>query len=167
MKAGDRFLIAIVGGVLIVVVVAFVVVLRRPAPTFAEENTAEGVVHNYLLALRQQDYVRAYSYLSPSLKGYPNSVEAFVENIQSNKYNFSLDDDSDTLEIESSRRLGIATETIEVSVRETRYYGGGIFGSNQYSNVFEMELQRENGAWKIATSDRYFIRCWMDKAGCK
>jgi len=167
MKADDKFLVAIVGGILLVVAVTFVAVLRRPPPTFTEENTAASVAHNYLLALRQQDYVRAYGYLSPSLKGYPSSAEAFVENIRSHKYSVAVDDDSVTLEIDSSRRLGMVIETEAVSVRETHFYGGGLLNSNQYSSSFEMELQRENGAWKIISSDRYFIQCWTDKTGCK
>ncbi len=167
MKSVDKFLFAVVGAVLVLVVIAFAVILRRPPPAFKSEDTTAGVAHNYLLALQQKDYARAYTYLSPSLKGYPKSMEQFVRDIRNYSYSFPLDDNSITLEIESTSPIAIGTEAEQVSVRETRFYQGGIFGSNQYSNVFDMDLQREGGAWKIITSERYFARCWSDTAGCK
>ncbi len=70
MKGTDKFLVGIVAGVLFIVIAAVVVVVRRPPPSYKEENTAEGTAHNYLLALQQQDYSRAYTYISFSLQGY-------------------------------------------------------------------------------------------------
>ncbi|MDE3088699.1 MAG: hypothetical protein KGJ80_04875 [Chloroflexota bacterium] len=168
MKVVDKSLIAIVVGVLLLVAVAFVAVLRRAPPTYEAENSAANVAHNYLFALQQRDYARAYGYLSPSLKGHPTSVEQFAEDIRNNGYSFSLTtDDSIALEIESSRPLGVPAGTEAVLVRETRFSTGGLFGNSQYSSTFEMQLQREDGAWKIVASEQYFLRCWTDKAGCK
>ena len=63
----DRFLLIILGviGVLIVVAIVFFFV-RRNNPTYKPNDTPEGVVHNYLLALNQENYEKAYSYIATS-----------------------------------------------------------------------------------------------------
>jgi len=77
MKNTDKFLVGIVVGVVVLVATAFAVALLRPKPTYQLEDTPKGVAHNYLLALQQEDYKRAYGYLSPTIEGYPTSAEAF------------------------------------------------------------------------------------------
>ncbi len=167
MKGADKLLAAIIIGVLLTVVAAVVIVVRRPPPSYREDNTAENIVHNYLLALEQQDYVRAYGYISPSLDSYPSSVDRFIEQVRGNKYAFPLDDDSITLEIDSSRNIGASDDLMQVSVRQTTFSRGGLFGSSQYSSLYDVQVKRENGAWKIRRSDRYFLSCWTQAAGCK
>ncbi|MFQ5854248.1 MAG: hypothetical protein ACE5LU_01190 [Anaerolineae bacterium] len=163
MKGTDRFLIGIVAGVVLLVGVAFAVAFLRPEPSYRPEDTPEGVAHNYLFALQQEDYARAYGYLSPTLKGYPASVEIFTEDIHDHRWSFRTDRDSVTLEVESARITG---NRVLVSVRETRFYGRRLFDSSQYTNTFDMKLQRENGAWKIIASDSYWLECWDELRGC-
>src|SRR5262245_57084040 len=116
MKSTDKFLIGIVIGVIVLIGIAFAVVLLRPQPTYQAEDTPEGVAHNYLLALQQEDYARAYNYLSPSLEGYPASADEFKEDIDRQGWQFhELADGSTTLAIESSHQTG---EQAEVSVQE-------------------------------------------------
>ncbi len=167
MKGTDKFLVGIVAGVLFIVMAAVVVVVRRPPPSYKEENTAGGTAHNYLLALQQQDYGRAYTYISSSLQGSPSSVDTFIEQVRGNKYAFPSDDNSVTLEIDSSRPIAGSVDRMQVSVRRTTFSRGGLFGPSQYSSLFDMELQRESGVWKIRASDRYFLSCWTQAAGCK
>ena len=166
MKGTDKFLIGVVVGVLALVCVASAVVLLRPKPTYLGEDTPEGVAHNYLFALHQKEYARAYSYLSPALTGYPKSLEAFAENIRRDAYSFPIDDDSITLEVQPGRGIAITSETVEVPVRETRFFGGGLF-SSESSSTFTMDLKRENGAWRIISSDSYFVTCWTARDGCR
>jgi hypothetical protein len=137
MKSTDRFLIGIVVGIILLVVAAFVVTLTRPEPTYQ----AEDVAHNYLLALQEEDHQRAYGYLSPTLEGYPVSVERFAENVEDSRWRFRLDADT-TLAVESVRVTG---NRAVVDVRESRFHG----------------------EWKIVDSDYYFARCWKDSKGCK
>ena len=73
MKSTDKFLISIVIGIMLLVVVAFGIAFLRPEPTYQSEDTPEGVVHNYLMALQREEYYRAYSHLSPVIPGYPDS----------------------------------------------------------------------------------------------
>lgn len=165
MKGTDKFLAAIVLGVVLLVIVSVVLVMTRPPPAYKEDNSAENVAYNYLFALQEHNYFRAYSYLSPSLSGYPPSVERFSSNLRGNA--LPPEDDSVTLEIASSRAAVSGTESVEVTVRSTQFTGGGLFGPSQHSSLFLMELQRENGAWKIVRSDRYFVICWTRAAGCQ
>jgi len=156
MKSSDKFLVGIVAGIGLLVVVAFVLVLTRPEPEYRDDNAPEAIVHNYLLALRQGDYERAYQYLSPGLKGYPENAAAFTDDISSSS-RFRLDDQAVTLDTQSSTIRGnIAT----VSVLETSFSGGDLFSSGNIDRRFDMKLQLENGAWKLIKGDRYWSTCW-------
>jgi hypothetical protein len=166
MKGADKFLVGIVAGVALLVVAAFVVALLRPEPTYRPEDTPEGVAHNYLLALGQEDYARAYRYLSPAIAGYPPSAEAFAEDVHDNEWNFRLNDSAVTLEVVSARVTG---NRAVVSVRERQFYEGGLFGSGEYTSTFEMTLTHDPaaGAWMIVESDTYWAWCWEDEKGCR
>ena len=164
MKNTDKFLIAIVAGVVLLIGVAFAVVFLRPKPTYQTDDTPEGVAHNYLFALQQKDYARAYSYLSPDIDGYPDSVARFTTDISNNGYGFGSGSDSTTLEIASSDITG---DQAVVTVRETVFYNGGLFNNNQYTNTFAMTLHREDKGWKIVSSESYWAWCWNDTGGCQ
>jgi hypothetical protein len=126
----------------------------------------EGVVNNYLLALRQGEYERAYGYLSPTLKGYPRSLAKFQENIQTYSYNFRLNTDT-ALSIESSEITTITGNNAIVTVRESRFRAGGLFDSDQSTITFNVELGKVLGNWKIVSSSYYFAACWRKSEGCK
>ena len=163
MKSTDKFLIGIVVGIVLLVVVAFVVALTRPEPTYRAEDTPEGVAHNYLLALKKGDYQRAYGYLSPTLEGYPASADAFAEDVEDSSRRFRFDTDT-TLAVESASVTG---NRAVVDVRKSRFSGGDLFDSNQYTTIFEMKLQLEDGEWKIMDAAYYFLQCWEDSDGCE
>jgi len=166
MKTTDKFLIGIVAGVILLVGVAFAVAFLRPKPTYQSEDTPGGVAHNYLLALKQADYARAYGYLSPTLVGYPDSAEAFAEDVENNHWNFGSGDDSVTLEVASVRDLFGGFRAV-VSVRERRFYQGGLFGSSEYANAFDISLLRLNDRWQIVESGSYWAWCWGNEEGCQ
>ena len=162
MKSTDKILLGIVIGIVALVAVAFAVTLLKPDPTYREEDTPEGVAYNYLLALQKEDYVRAYGYLSPTLKGYPQSADSLAITVYKNEYAFPFDQNG-TLEIDSANILG---DLAFVKVLETRYYGGGLFDSGQRETYFDMELERVDGEWKVNDSDDYFVPCWKLIKGC-
>ena len=165
MKKTDKFLVGFVVAVILLVVVAFVVALRHPKATYQPEDKPEGIAFNYLFALQQGDYERAYGYLSPSVKGYPADVSKFRRDIQ-NSWNFSgLKDNSVTLEVLSSETTG---RLAVITIRQTTFYENGLFDSGEYSNTFDMTLQQEkDNAWKIVNSDNYWVYCWDYVKGCK
>jgi hypothetical protein len=161
MKKTDKLLIGIVAGIVLLVVVAFAIALSKPKPEYQAEDTPEGVAFNYLFALQQGDYERAYGYLSPSIRGYPRDAQDFTEAIQDNSWRFgSLNDSSTTLEVDSVRNNG---KRAGVTILEMRFYEGDLFNSGQYTSSFDMTLQQDTaGAWKIVESDDYWLGCWND-----
>ena len=161
MKKTDKLLIGIVLGIVLLVVVAFGVALTRPKPSYQAEDTPEGVAFNYLFALQQTDYERAYGYLSPTIKGYPQSVETFRDQMHDYSWNFNgLNNLSTTLEIDS---VDVSGKRADVTIRETQFYEGDLFSSGQSSHTFDVTLrQDENGQWKIVESDNYWVYCWSD-----
>ena len=168
MKKTDKLLVGIVAGILLLVLVAFGVALTRPRPTYQAEDKPEGVAFNYLFALQQGDYERAYGYLSPTIKGYPRTVENFRDQIRDYSWNFSgLNDSSTTLEVDS---VDVSGQRADVRIRETQFYEGDLFSSSEHSRIFDMTLRRDgNGKWQIVESDSYWVYCWSDtnRYGCK
>lgn len=156
MKNNDRFLIGIVIGVLILVVAAFVVTLMRLKASYQPDETPENIAHNYLLAIEQQDYERAYNYLSPDLDGYPADLGTFIQDLQQNRWEFGYDRDH-TLTIESTRNIGSLSI---VTVRETIFYNNGLISSNTSTNEFKLQLKMVGDDWKVVNGDVYFWSCW-------
>lgn len=166
MKKTDKFLVWFVIGVIVLVAAAFAMALLRPKATWQSEDTPGGVAFNYLLALQQEEYERAYGYLSPSIKGHPNDVSAFRRDVERYSWSFNnLENSSITLDILSTDLTG---ETAVVEVRETQFYERGLFDSWESTGTFDMILQQDaDGNWRIVESDSYWISCWNRTGGCK
>ena len=161
----DKFLIGIVAAALVLVVGAFLVARSLPEPVYQTEQTPEGVAHNYLLALRQRDFERAYGYISSHLVGYPDSVEAFEELVLDYPWDFGVDERGGgqlTL-IETD----VSGSHASVRVRETRFHSGGLFDSDQSTHTFRMKLKSESGRWRIRHAGRYWSHCLTEKSACE
>jgi hypothetical protein len=165
MRSTDKLLVGIVVGAVLLVAAALAVTLLRPQPTYQPEDTPEGVVHNYLLALQQGEYKRAYSYLSPTIVGYPPLPQTFERTVRDNSWQFPLGDTSTALEVLSARLEG--GEAV-VTVQETSFYQGGLFDSGQTTQTFEVRLRRDPSgmAWKLVDADSYWMYCWNQESGC-
>jgi hypothetical protein len=162
-KKIDKFLLGIVVGAVLLVIVVFIISVTRPKKDYMPDNSPEGVAHNYMFALDQGDYPRAYSYLSRNIDGFPQDSEEFIKNIE--EYSFSFDLERITnFQFES---VYSSEDTAIIAVDVTKFYEGGIFGSDEYTSSFEMNLDLENGEWKITDSDNYFVWCWRHEDGCK
>ena len=60
----DKFLIVIIITVIILMIVAVgVFSVRQNSQDYVNEDTPEGIVHNFVFAIQQDDFERAYSYL--------------------------------------------------------------------------------------------------------
>lgn len=164
MKSPDKFLIGIIIGVVVLLAVVFGVILTRPAEEYQAEDTPAGVVHNYLLALQNEDYQRAYGYLSPGLRGYPDSTIEFKRDVERDRWRFRSDS-SISLSILSTNIL--EDDRAFVEIRETSSYSGNLFSSSQSTMEFEIFLFLEAGEWKIRDADYYFAACWLNYAGCR
>ena len=161
MKTTDRVLLGIVLGAVLLAGSAFALVLLKPEPTYLAEDTPEGVVHNYLLALQREDYSRAYGYVSPNLSGYLRSAQQFEQEVEDSYQFQGINEGS----------FSIATAAVEgtqatVEIRETIFYGGGLFDSGQYINTFKVDLTHVGGEWKITDSESYFLSCWRTPDDC-
>lgn len=157
MKTDDRFLIGITLGIVVLVVAALVVVRMRPAPEYMDEDTPEAAAHNYLLALQREDWARAHAGLAPTLACYPATVEVFFDDLSAQPY--QRDFDNVTLRVESSTVEG---DSAIVTVRQTRFQTGGLFSSGQYTQDFEMSLNRVDGTWRVTRSDQHWLWFWHD-----
>ena len=84
----DRFLIVILGFILFLVVIAVGLFFIRQEPqTYGPEDSPEGVVRNYVLALQADDYLRAYGYLQDATDK-PN-FSTFQQSLLRNETRFS------------------------------------------------------------------------------
>ena len=162
MRQTDRFLLALVAGVVLLVGAALTIALTRPAQSFLPETSPSNVAHNYVLAIKQLDDARAYGYLSTELTGYPASLDKFSADMS--RYGWSFSRDSATIATVDER---IAGERAVVTLNETRFYEGGLFSSNQYTSSFNITLRREGDAWKVIGADSYWVACWSEQQPCE
>jgi hypothetical protein len=165
-KRGRR-LVAIVAGVAVVLCAACVILLvalRNPARLYPADGSPESVARNYQLALVRGNYDVAYGFLSPSLDGYPTSVEQFERNLVRHSDLFSPQIDV-CMYVESFAILG---NTVTVTLREQWYDGcNPLFPVQNLAYHFvEMQLEREGDAWRVVDSSHHFAACWTQSAGC-
>lgn len=148
-------------GILLLLVVAFALLLSRPEPVYQADDTPEGVIHNYLMAIRRGDYERAFGYLSQSLPGYPASVERFTMDLKM----YSSIDFLDARRAQEIQPAVIEKDSAQVVVVMTTY--SGLFDSDQYSETFSFRLVRSDDTWLISSSPLAWPYCWEEKAGCQ
>ncbi len=141
----DRFLTGILIGIALLIVAALVVFFtRQNRAVYATENTPDGVVHNYVLAILNKDYSRAYGYLA-DLDNKPTFSEfrqAFAVG--------RLSPASNGIKVGRASVTG-EDATVEVSMV---YTPGDPFSSG-YNNVGTTQLVRQGGAWKISSMPTY------------
>ena len=139
----DRFLLAILAGIGLLIVVAVVVVMSQSSggEQYLSENTPHGVVHNYFLALQRKEYEKAYGYLSDELKNKPD-LDRFI-----------IDISNAGLDREASLRIGDISQTdgyAEAELAITNYRTGDIFNSGRYTtNDSAVLRQNTNGEWRL------------------
>jgi hypothetical protein len=135
----DRFLIAILSGIALLIVVALAVFFsRRTSIEYGNEDSPAGIVQNYLVALQKQDYQRAYEYLSN-------------ETYKPDSFRFQQDMIMRRGEIgRTSLEIGEATTSgaqamVQLTILRVQ---SGIFGDT-FRNTEAARLVQENGKWKI------------------
>ncbi len=133
----DKFLLGILIFIGLLVVLSLALFFTRDRPQPVADDTPEGVVYNYLLALQEKDYERAYAYLADE-PGKP-SRGAFEQ-----YYRYNVDFSLLAVEVGAGRILG---ESAEVEVVITRL-SSDPFGRSWEENGIAF-LTRQDGAWKI------------------
>jgi hypothetical protein len=143
--APDRSLLAIGGGIAVLVVVAVIAVVllgSREAPSFSAD-TPEGVVQRHLAAVEDQEYETAWGYFSAAVQS-DLSVDEYRRAARDYGYYGT----------ESRRvlfdRSEVDGERARVWLTVEEYFDGGPFGGGDtYRSTREIVLVRENGEWRI------------------
>ena len=147
MMKQDRFLTGILVGIAILVVVALAVFfIRRDAQYYVAEDAPEGVVHNYVLALLNADYEKAYGYLADldNKPAYEDFRDAFLTGVV-NPTNSAVD-------IGQSEISG-ETAFVEVAL----IYNPSDPFSTGYRDVQRALLVQQDGAWKLSSMPTYYF----------
>ena len=143
----DRFLTGILVGIVVLVVIALAVFfLRRGSQSYIPEDVPEGVVHNYVLAVLNDDYEKAYGYLADldNKPTYEQFRDAFLTGVV-NPNNSAVD--IGTSEVTDD------TASVEVAL----IYNPSDPFSTGYRDVQRAVLVRQNGAWKLSSMPGYYF----------
>lgn len=143
----DRFLMGILAGIAALVLVALAIFfLRQDRQAYVSDAAPEGVVHNYILAVLNKDYEKAYGYLAdrehkPTYEEFRNSFLSGMinpENSAADVGGSEIDDDTASVEVDMI------------------YTPRDPF-STGYRDVQHALLLNQNGSWKITSMPTYYF----------
>jgi hypothetical protein len=141
----DRFLTGILIGIGLLIVVALAVFFtRKDTQTYVSDDTPEGVVHNYVVAVLNKEYEKAYGYLA-DLENKP-TYDEFHNSFLTGMINPG----SSGVDIGQSDITG-DDATVEV----TLVYNPSDPFSTGYRDTQRAILVKQNGAWKISSMPQY------------
>ncbi len=135
----DRFLIGILIGIVVLVVISLALFFtRKDSEGYIADNTPEGVVHNYVVALHKRDYEKAYSYLAE----------------KENKPAFKTFRDAFIINRVSPNNVGLEIGTADIRGDDATVSLGTIYNasdpfSSGYRNTEVALLIRQDGQWKL------------------
>ena len=143
----DRFLMGILIGIGVLIVAALVVFfVRKDSQTYVPDDVPEGVVHNYVMAVLNKDYEKAYGYLADLDKKptYEQFQKSFVTGV--------LNPGNSAVDVGTSDITG-DNATVEVAM----IYNPSDPFSTGYRDVQNAILIRQNGQWKISSMPTYYL----------
>jgi hypothetical protein len=137
----DRFLTGILIGILVLVVVALALFFaRQQKQAYMTGDSPEAVAFNYVLAITEKDYQKAYTYLAdrPNKPSYDSFRQSF--------FNGTV----------SPSNVGVDVGEAEINGDEATVQVNLVYPSNDpfsssYSNADRALLARQNGVWKISS----------------
>jgi len=135
----DRFLIGILIGIVALVVISLgLFFMRKDSEAYIADDTPEGVVHNYVVALHKMDYEKAYGYLSEkeNKPSFETFRQAFIVNMVSPR-NVGLEIGSADI------RSDAATVSLNTIYNASDPFSGG------YRNADVALLINQGGQWKL------------------
>lgn len=153
----DRFLIAILIAIVLLGVIAIgLFYLRQGDQDYGAEDTPNGIVRNYILALQKKDYERAYGYLQEAT-GKPDFThfrEAFISR--------QLDISNVAAQIGEINRSG-SDASVDLTIV---HMGNGPFGNSSRETTSALLTQDQVGNWKITRlSYPYWGWDWYQQPG--
>ena len=143
----DRFLTGILIGIAALVVIALAVFFsRRGTQAYISEETPEGVVHNYVLAVLNKDYEKAYSYLADleNKPTYEQFRDAFLKGI--------VNPNNSAVDVGKSEITG-DTASVEVAL----IYSQSDPFSTGYRDVQRAILVKQSNTWKLSSMPGYYF----------
>lgn len=142
----DRFLTGILIGIGVLILLALVLFfMRQDKRAYVDDGTPDGVVHNYVLAVLNKDYEKAYGYLADldNKPTYDEFRRSFFNGSLSNNQNMGVD--VGTVEIHGN----------EAIVSLTLVYTSNDPFSSGYQNQESAMLEMQNGKWKLSSMPTY------------
>jgi hypothetical protein len=135
----DRFLVGILIGIAVLILVALAVFFtRKDNLTYGADDTPEGVVRNYVVAIYKRDYEKAYGYLA-DLKDKP-TFEKFRQSFFSN----NISPSNAGVEVGAVEVSGdLASVTLNVVYNQSDPFLSG------YRNTDYAQLVLQAGLWKL------------------
>ena len=135
----DRFLIAILASVGMLVTAALILFFARgDSNEYGSENTPEGVVRNYVIAIHNEDFEKAFGYLqhSPNKPDYQKFRQSYMGN--------RLDTSNLSVKITETKISGNhATVKLILTHGSTNPFQGS------WSDKSSALLNLEDGHWKL------------------
>jgi len=153
-KERDRFLMAIVGGIglLALLALASLFLLRQPPPNILA-NSPGGVAQSYIKSLNDREYDKAYDLLDNYLQK-RISRQTFKSNIYYTSENIRAALKSENINDNS------ASVTLEIN-----HYSQSnpLFGGDIWREDTTMSLSLENGVWRISYLNYpYGLQYWLN-----
>jgi len=135
----DKFLTGILIGIGALILLALgLFFLRQDKRDYVAETSPDGVVHNYVLAVLNKDYQKAYGYLA-DLKNKPT-----YEEFRQSFFNGVVNPGDVGVEVGSVEING-AEAIVSLSV----YYSNSDPFSSRYASQDRALLVKQNGEWKL------------------
>jgi hypothetical protein len=140
-------------GILIVVTIILALTLGRGNSPLMAENTPQGIVQRYLLAVQEKNYSAAYNYLAPSD---PKNVNGPIQS-----YDMWLQASQNSANSTWKANLGqvsISGETANVGITIEVLRPGGPFGNPVNTNNITFFLKKVGANWLIVSpADLYWL----------
>lgn len=135
----DKFLTGILLGIGVLVVLALVLFFaRQEKRDYIADDTPDGVVHNYVLAVLNKDYQKAYVYLA-DIEHKPT-----YEDFRQSFFNGMVNPVDAGVDI-GSVNINADEAVVSLSV----YYSNNDPFSNRYASEERALLVKQNGNWKL------------------
>ncbi len=137
----DRFLTGILIGIGVLILLALgLFITRQDKREYTADTTPESVVHNYVLAILNKDYEKAYGYLA-DLDNKPT-----YEDFRQSFFNGAVNQND----------AGVDVGTAEINKDEavvtlTLFYSYSDPFSSGYESTERALLLRQNGEWKLSS----------------
>ena len=138
----DRFLTGILIGIGVLIVLALTVFFaRKDTQKYISDDTPEGVVHNYVVAVLNKDYEKAYGYLADldHKPTYDQFRQSFLRGMV-NPNNSAVD----------IGRPDVNGDTAAVEVALI-YNPGDPFSTGYRDTSQSAGLVKQNGSWKLSS----------------